>query len=126
MQAEMAVNDVELRAARAARSWPAVRGHVLSARVLERTGLDGRALFIAEVRYLYNVNARTREGCWTAAPARSRRAAEAVAGRHPPGSRPWIAYDPAAPTTTLLQGRRPLTAWAEPLERLLGRRLRLA
>jgi hypothetical protein len=82
--------------------WPAVRGHVLSARVLERMGLTGRPIYTAEVRYLYNVNARTREGCWTGAPCTSRRLAEAIVARHPVGAKPWVSYNPEAPTETTL------------------------
>ena len=121
MQAEaVALRGAAARAAGAAATWPEVRGHVLSARVLERQGLDGRPLFVAEVRYLYNVHARTRQGCWTGAPLSSRSAAERLAGRYTVGTKPWVAYNPANPTETTL-GQGSLAGLTAALRRLFAR-----
>lgn len=84
---------------------PTVAGHVLSSQVVQRETAEGALLYAAEVRFLYNVHARTREGRWLSPATEQRTAAEAFARRFYPGAKPRVVYEPEDPTRAGLQLR---------------------
>ena len=82
---------------------PVVTGHVLSSQVVQKEAANGALLYAAEVRFLYNVHARTREGRWLSPAAEQRSDAETFSRRFYPGAKPRVVYEPDDPTRAELQ-----------------------
>lgn len=92
--------------ARASARWPTVAGTITQSKLAVEFDEDGDEAYRADIRFAYRVGGREFEGSkvkwgWTAVYAWRSRAAAALA-EYPIGKAVTVHYDPAQPTTAVL------------------------